>query len=406
MAASSENPDTPAVSGRRRATPHELPENSISATRRARRPQGRSGVAMEASPMHAQPSGGASPEATPSPAKRPQTDPWTVPQKVRDRFVQDGNRFYFPDGHEAFRDRGRKLTTPSENTQVINSLVEIARSRDWTEVSVTGTETFRREAWQQARLAGLAVRGYQPSEEERVQLVRAVGRRRDGAPEVGESGAEAQVLPPPGPSAAREKPSRERIHGRLLDHGKDFYRHDPSESPSYFVKLQTAEGPREVWGKDIERAVRQSLSQPKAGDEVILQRTGREAVTVRRQVKDDLETPREAPLDTFRNRWTLETREFLDRRGAAAQVVRDVSVRPQDAVRGHPELTGTYLNLRAAEIAARSLRDQEDQRRFVQQVRLTLARDIERGEPLQPVRLRERSRVRQPEERQREGLTR
>ena len=57
----------------------------------------------------------------------------------------------------------------------------------------------------------------------------------------------------------------------------------------------------------------------------------------------------------------------------------------------YPELAGTYLSLRAAELAARGFRDSEDQRRFVAQVRRALADDIERGEPLQPVRLRERS---------------
>ncbi|HTG61040.1 MAG TPA: hypothetical protein VMG63_16720, partial [Terriglobia bacterium] len=64
---------------------------------------------------------------------------------------------------------------------------------------------------------------------------------------------------------------------------------------------------------------------------------------------------------------------------------------PREAVREHPELAGTYLNLRAAELASRALRDPQDQRRFVSQVRSALADDIERGEPLQPVRLRERS---------------
>jgi hypothetical protein len=49
-----------------------------------------------------------------------------------------------------------------------------------------------------------------------------------------------------------------------------------------------------------------------------------------------------------------------------------------------------YLNLRAAELASRGLRDPQNQRRFVAQVRGALADDIERGEPLQPVRLRER----------------
>jgi hypothetical protein len=57
----------------------------------------------------------------------------------------------------------------------------------------------------------------------------------------------------------------------------------------------------------------------------------------------------------------------------------------------HPELAGTYLSLRAAELASTRLRDPEDRRRFVMQVRRALSDDIERGEPLQPVRLRERA---------------
>ena len=50
-----------------------------------------------------------------------------------------------------------------------------------------------------------------------------------------------------------------------------------------------------------------------------------------------------------------------------------------------------YLNLRAAEPASRVLRDPQDRQRFVSQVRSALADYIERGEPLQPVRLRERA---------------
>ena len=57
----------------------------------------------------------------------------------------------------------------------------------------------------------------------------------------------------------------------------------------------------------------------------------------------------------------------------------------------HPELAGTYLKVRAAELAVRALRDSQDQRRFVAQVRSALADEIEQGEPLQPVRLRERA---------------
>jgi hypothetical protein len=55
----------------------------------------------------------------------------TVPPEIERRFVRVGREFYFPDGARAFSDRGRKLTTPSENTEVIRSLIEIARARGW-----------------------------------------------------------------------------------------------------------------------------------------------------------------------------------------------------------------------------------------------------------------------------------
>jgi hypothetical protein len=179
--------------------------------------------------------------------------------------------------------------------------------------------------------------------------------------------------------------------GKLLDHGRDAYRHDPQEDPSYFVRLQTRDGPREVWGKDIERAVAKSLTQPQVGDEVILQRSGRDAVTVQRRARDSGGHLKETAVEVYRNRWVIEKREFFEQRATAAQLVRDEAIGPREAVRQHPELAGTYLNLRAAELASRGLRDPEDQRRFVAQVRGALADHVERGEPLQPVRLRERA---------------
>src|SRR5580658_8093794 len=158
----------------------EPPPNVIQATRRPRR--ARTGARQPDAPAEGAPAqalsdrpaaatGGSAATFT-----RADSDPWTVPHSVRDRFVQDGHRFFFPDGAPAFKDQGRKLTTQSENTQVIHSLIQIAQSRGWTEVTVTGTDRFRQEAWRQARLAGLSVRGYRPSEEERAQVIRALGR--------------------------------------------------------------------------------------------------------------------------------------------------------------------------------------------------------------------------------------
>ena len=244
-----------------RTGPREPPVNAIQATRKPRRARDPAGQGAPA-PEGAAASSGAS--STPaSTLQRADSDPWTVPQSVRDRFVQDGHRFYFPDGSPAFRDLGRRLTTTSENTQVVRSLIEIAHSRGWTEVTVSGTERFRHEAWRQARLEGLAVRGFRATDEQQAQLIRSLARSLARPADAISSDSQPAAQPPSQP--ARETPahdlSRERVAGKLLDHGRDAYRHDPNAEPSYFVRLQTPDGPREIWGKDIERAVAKSLTQ-------------------------------------------------------------------------------------------------------------------------------------------------
>lgn len=339
-------------------------------------------------------------ESTTPDIRRADSDPWTVPQSVRDRFVQDGSRFYFPDGAPAFRDLGRRLTTVSENTQVVHSLIEIAHSRGWSEVTVSGTERFRQEAWRQARMAGLSVRGYRPSEPEQAQLIRALARNLS-MPVNRRTDTISADTQPTDPQASTGAPSvvpagsdgrKDRIAGKLLEYGRDTYRHDPQQEPSYFVRIETREGRREIWGKDLERAMTQSLTQPQVGDEVVLQKIGRDVVTVQRMDWDPQgQLVGKKDVETHRNRWLIEKSEFFAERAQAAQVVRDSTIDPRAAVREHPELAGTYLNLRAAELAAERLRDPEDRRRFIALVRTALADEIERGKPLQPVRLRERA---------------
>lgn len=179
--------------------------------------------------------------------------------------------------------------------------------------------------------------------------------------------------------------------GTLVDHGREHYRFDPKEDPSYFVRVKTAEGPRTIWGKDLERAMSHSLTQPAIGQAVGLRRVGAESVTVRRRELDAAgQVIGEHAQGAKRARWVVEKRAFFEERAAAAAIVRDPAVNRKAAAGAHPELVGTFLQLRAAELASRRLRDPQDQRRFVALVRGALADAVERGEPLQPVRLRSR----------------
>jgi|SRR5579863_1683346 len=327
------------------------------------------------------------------PAARPTH---VVPAEVRDRFVVVKNRYYFHDGTRAFTDRGTRLTTTSENTEVIRSLMQIAEARGWSEITVRGTERFRKEAWFAAHLAGLEVRGYRPSEFEQGRVARTLARQGPVPPEdsVTPGSTAAPAVEPPAPTRD------EILSGRLVDHGRATYRHDPRQPMSYFVKLETERGDRTIWGVDLERAFKESLTRPDIGDEVGLRAVRQEAVKVRRQERDAAGVGLEREFETHRNHWILERRGFFDGRAEAAQIVRDASLNPKEVAKKHPELVGSLLELHLAKLAAQKLHP-EDRERFVATHRVGLAERIARGEPLPVVRLRERAaeRARKPPER-------
>jgi len=315
----------------------------------------------------------------------------SMPEEIREHFIGVGGKYYFPDGTQAFTDHGAKLSTRSENTEVIRSLVAIAQAREWSEIKVGGSERFRKEAWFAARIAGLEVKGYTPTEFEQERLVRAIARREAGS--TGPKTA-AEAPEPEGRAgrSARSASDDDPITGRLVDHGRAPYRHNPKEPMSYYVRIETTQGDRELWGVDLERAFRESLSRPTLGDEVTARAVGQDPVTVTAPRRDAAgRVIGEQEIAAHRNRWIVERSEFLTERAQAARVFRDSAIKPAEGVKEHPELQGSYLLLRAAELGAeRDIRNPEDQARFVARVRASIAAAIERGEPLEPVRLRER----------------
>jgi hypothetical protein len=311
-------------------------------------------------------------------------DSCTLQQQLRERFVQDDGSFYFPDGRHAFRDHGRKLATDVEVADVVTTLIEVARSRGWQEIQLEGGEGFRREAWRQASLVRLSVRGYKPSAVEHAAMVRsraaleAHGASPEPAAPAEETGAADSAGEPKFVRIEGEVrgPTEEFIFGTLLAHGLDRYKFEPRGEMSYFVRLDTADGRRTFWEKDLQRAIATSATQPKIGDEVALwDRFGKSA-------------PRES--DGEPGRWWVEQRAFFEVRAKAARTLRDPCITPQEGVRRCPALTGAYLSLRAAElVGAREC--PELQKRFVEAVRERLADSIARGDPFPKAPLRQRS---------------
>ena len=84
-------------------------------------------------------------------------------------------------------------------------------------------------------------------------------------------------LAKPAERPAKAPQESELIVGRLVDHGPAPYQHNPKEPLSYFVRIETERGDREIWGVDLERAFRQSLSTPGIGDDVGIRAVGERA---------------------------------------------------------------------------------------------------------------------------------
>jgi Large polyvalent protein-associated domain 7 len=364
-------------------------ENTI----RARRARIRGTPREDAKPKH--------PE---EPSTVPGSDPRAVPEHISARYVKVGSEYHFPNGDLAFADRGARLSTRLENTEVIRDLVTIAKERGWTEIAISGTERFRKEAWQQARLSGLAVRGYRPSDLERAQLARLIARERDREPntpstEYSAASERSATQVPAGEEAVRADARHavqapDRVHaGRLLGHGTANYRHDARADLSYFVKIDTPDGERTLWGKDLERALGQSLSRAKPGDEVVVRQLGAKPVTVVRPVRDEEgRIVERTQVQTHLNRWSVERADFLNQRAEVAQIVRDPSIDAKTAAAKRPELAGTYTELHAAKLIAEELfAHPADRERFITRVREAIADEIERGEPLSAPRVRTRT---------------
>ncbi|WP_016743835.1 LPD7 domain-containing protein [Rhizorhabdus wittichii] len=109
-----------------------------------------------------------------------------IPEPLQKRYFSStgnwsGEPAYFTTAQAkepAFRDQGRRLITSSESEEVVRDLVAIARHRSWSNIHVTGSETFRRAAWLEASRQGLGVRGYRPNERDLQELDRL---RRDAS---------------------------------------------------------------------------------------------------------------------------------------------------------------------------------------------------------------------------------
>ncbi len=281
-------------------------------------------------------------------------------ESLRKRFIEAGEQFYYRTAPGeptkiAFTDRGKRLVTEHDDPSVIQGMVLRAKAKGWTTVRVNGTAEFKTEAWVQATIAGLDVEGYTPrgidlaraedrrdyrpdrgktaqqpvqQEDSHNRATEDQARRLDKALNSGQQVAVATleaILKARGDSptmiAAAVEEAKARLQGErvvvgtVVDHGIDHYNHDIQNTKSYFVKVATDRGEREIWGVDLGRAFEQGKVQ--RGEAVAILQQAQERVTVTVPLLDEsgasIGTERQPAT---RNRWEVIK---LDSLGAREQ---------------------------------------------------------------------------------------
>ncbi len=187
------------------------------------------------------------------------------------------------------------------------------------------------------------------------------------------------------------------VVGHLVEHGPAKYQFEDSNSLSYYMKLRTRDeaGERILWGADLKRAVRESKSRVKVGQVVAARLVGREALAPRGTPDPD--------IPQYRNRWEVETPQFVAQRVATAKKILEDPVKARRDGAAHPELAGLYLALRGAELIAKHrYPDVKDQERFVTRVRETLAQHPENAPVLKEMAKQTQGKARESAARGRE----
>ncbi|MDR6412988.1 LPD7 domain-containing protein [Paraburkholderia terricola] len=290
---------------------------------------------------------------------------YNVPKSVSNQYVAHDGKFLDRKSETVhFEDKGRSLSTASEDREVIVHMVEVAKAKNWGELQLKGSEEFRRQAWIVAQLAGVPTRGFKPASQDRAALTAAREAMRIGAGDRTNNGEAArtnslettadQKQDAPGPASPVQDPaagaftgpvpaSQATRHGPsptvsktgqqtrqvgqpaagpqpasssleqspagvtsgvLVAHGAAPFNHDEKQNPSYYATVRTASGECTVWGLDLERAIGESGVQP--GQRIELEKGGSKEVTaMQRQFDESGKELAPKSVTSRRNEWLV-----------------------------------------------------------------------------------------------------
>lgn len=141
-------------------------------------------------------------EATPVKAVKastaPEADPIAEKHGLYTAEHVTGRRYYadYQQKSEVMRASAGRISTRLDDKQIIAAMLDLAEARGWQSVKLSGSESFRREAWVQAQMRGVATEGYKPRETDKQELARRQNAlERPAATVKIEAAAPAKAIP-------------------------------------------------------------------------------------------------------------------------------------------------------------------------------------------------------------------
>jgi hypothetical protein len=156
------------------------------------------------------------------------------------------------------------------------------------------------------------------------------------------------------------------IEGRLRHVEKAPYRHDPRNSESTLIELETSYGTQPIWGVDLDRAVSRSKSHVKVGDLV--------AVRITQTDRNPNSSPNQpGPTRSF-HRYEIETQRYIARSEQLAREILDDPARARREGRSGKMTEAAYLLMRAANtLADVQMMDANERKGFIEAVKAAAA---------------------------------
>lgn len=124
---------------------------------------------------------------------------------TNDQLTMRGNaRIYFADYQqktEVMRSHENRISSKKDDGQTVSAMMDLAESKGWDRIKLTGTTDFKREAWVQAQARGLETEGYKPKNTDKQELAR---RTESVKPVVAREKASPRPAQKQGPSGRPE----------------------------------------------------------------------------------------------------------------------------------------------------------------------------------------------------------